>query len=140
MKLLFSLSAALMLVVILFLSGCDDCKDGCCKEVRLLVEANTASAGITFTNFFTNPALSGAPDNVFYQYLGSNVQFFVAVENANICTKQHLNFDFGAYVSDVTPDRDLKIFGEVYWDVYDDELILYSGMPTQNHLYLQESL
>lgn len=138
MKKLLTLQTALLLVVILCSTGCDDCKEGCCKESRLLVEAHTNIPDITFNEFTGTISATALSNHVYYYYVPTvpqKVQFFVAVENANICTKEHLNFDFGAFVSDVTPDRALKIFGEVYWGNDDDELILYSGIPTQNHLY-----
>ncbi len=138
MKTIHTLSAALLLCVMFFISGCDDCKDGCCKEVHIIVQAYTNSADLTFTQFTGSISATNLTDNVYYYYVPTvpaKVQFFVGFENANVCTKEHLNFYFWAYASNVTQDRSMKIFGEVYWGNDDDELILYSGIPTQNHLY-----
>ncbi|MCG3165974.1 MAG: hypothetical protein POELPBGB_01749 [Bacteroidia bacterium] len=136
MKKLLTLTTTLL--VLFFISGCDDCKDGCCKEVHILVDAYTNSPDITFTEFTGTVSATASSNHVYYYYVPTvpqKVQFFVGFETPNICTKEHLNFDFGAFASNVTQDRSMKIFGEVYWGNDDDELILYSGIPTQNYLY-----
>ncbi|MGE0634913.1 MAG: hypothetical protein AB7G44_12835 [Bacteroidia bacterium] len=130
-----SLIAAMMLVVIVLFTGCDDCKDGCCKEVHFIVDAQTNASDVSFTQFTGNLSSTGMSNHIYYMYIGQKVQFFVGMENTNICTKQHLNFDFGAYASNVTQDRSMKIFGEIYWGNYDDNLILYNNIPSQNQLY-----
>lgn len=139
MKTLSALSTGLVVVVIaLFFTGCDKCKDGCCNEVHLIVNAHTNSPSLTFTAYTGSISSTATTDNIYYYYLPTvptRVQFFVGIENSNVCTKEHVNFDFGAFTSNVTQDRSMKIFGEVYWGNDDDELILYTGIPGQNQLY-----
>lgn len=138
MKTLYPFRAALLLLfVILFIAGCgenEDCTE-CCDTVSLLVErqpAKDTSAAYPYHQF--NGTLSTLDDFYYYYLPGTpaRVQFFIGKTNTAICTNEHLTIYYGITTTAATPDRPIKIFGEIYWSIFSDEIILVNGMLTPN--------
>ncbi|MCG3165975.1 MAG: hypothetical protein POELPBGB_01750 [Bacteroidia bacterium] len=132
MKKLLTLPAALLLYTLLFISGCgpkEDCLT-CCEPAENFGKLTPPDYVQPFYPF------TGSTDQeVFYYYLPGvpqRVQFFIAGSSNDVCTDEHLSIDYYVKTRDVAFDRPVKIFGEVYWSAYSDEIILLNNVPPAN--------
>ena len=137
MKKLLTLPTALLLVVILFISGCgkNDCTE-CCDEKWAGPWGNPATqldpvqfpyqqytGGVVQTDVYYYFYLPGTPQRV---------QFFKGETIDNVCTDEHLNIDLNVIATGVASDRPIKVFGEIYWSVFSDETVLYNSILNAN--------
>lgn len=141
MKKFYALPAALLFVVILFISGCgkNDCTE-CCDTAA----AGTALMPISDTEIdhpyfqFTG---SINPQYYYYFYVAGTpqkVQFFVADTKNDICTDEHLNIEYQIQTTAAVQSRPMKVFGEVYWSAFSDDIVLTTDANSLSHVYTSE--
>jgi hypothetical protein len=136
-KHLYSLPAVLMLVVILFLSGCKgDCTE-CCDTTDEVIAVSTSYSIGPIQQF--NGTIQ--PGQIYYYYLGGTpqrVQFFTGRTTDDICTDEHLKITYNVETNAESLTRPIKIFGEVYWSVFSDDVIIWDGPTQLVHTYIGE--
>lgn len=136
MKKLHTLPTALLFVVILFITSCEknDCTE-CCDEASAIIRVYPSQD----TNSVYQPFSGVLQENVYYYfYLGGTperVQFFVGLPKNDICTNEHLNISFHVNTTNTTSDRPIKIFGEIYWSVFSDDIQLVDDIMLPDHSY-----
>jgi hypothetical protein len=134
-KKLLTLPAALLLVVIVFISGCgkNDCTE-CCETTDEVLTAHP-SQHIGPIEQFTGTTQPGV---IYYYYLGGTpqrVQFFIGRTTDDICTDEHLKITYNVETLAESATRPIKIFGEVYWSAFSDEVVIWNDLTGTVHNY-----
>jgi hypothetical protein len=142
MKTLFNLPTALLLVVIVFISGCKEGEDaGACGSGTDYFEIganDVCCPSPVFTPYSGGQALD--PEALYYYtYNNGTVDravYFFGITVDQICTEEHLQLKFN-YTLELTSGGQLpvplKIYGEAYWSIYQDEVILVVNEQTPGH-------
>jgi hypothetical protein len=76
---------------------------------------------------------------VYYNYLPGSpakVQFFVGFNAKSICTVEHMKIDYSVKMMTSEPQTlSMKISGDAYWSAFNDEIILFNGIPNPGQEY-----
>ncbi len=137
MKKFYTLPAALLLVVMLFISGCGENCTECCDTTSELLTAYPSNHTGPIQQFTGTIQ----PGQIYYYYLGGTpqrVQFFTGRTTDDICTDEHLRIIYNVETNDESLTRPIKIFGEVYWSVFSDDVIIWDGPTQLVHTYIGE--
>lgn len=128
---------AVLLCVMLFITGCgkNDCTE-CCDTSNSMQSIHPTLHIHPFEQFIGTAALERGV--IYYHYLGGTpqrVQFFMAGTTDDICTNEHLTINYSVRTSGEETDKPIKIFGEVYWSAFSDEVIMWNDLTLTAKTY-----